>query len=184
MGYQRLSRGNVMAGTFIGQVAAASIQSSEILAGEVLSSHLESLVINSATLITSGVVTNAKRTKTCAVITPVAAVGVLPATNGTYHITCAGATNVVVTAASTATLDTPTAGDWYNFYVDIAANSSVSTVEVKSISATFDGTNDVMVFSGPSTKGATSYYASIQAVSGTRWLVLNESTGVTLAATT
>ena len=155
-------------------ILAGEIESTLIAAGEILTTHITAAEIESTL-----------RSKAVTVIAPVAAVGTLPAKKGSYHITCAGATNIVVVGATTAVLETPVAGDWYDFAVDIAANSSVRKVMVTTAGeATFDGTNDVMVFAGASTKGITRYSASIQAISAARWIVTAFSTGVTLAATT
>ncbi len=175
-------------------ILAGEIESSLIAPDEILTTHIKAGEIETTlikpgeiltTLITAGEIESTLRRKAVTAVGLVGPVGTLPVKQGTYHITCAGTTNVVVVGASTAVLETPVAGDWYDFAVDIAANSSVRKVMVTTAGeATFDGTNDVLVFSGGSTKGITRYSASIQALSAARWIVTAFSTGVTLAATT
>lgn len=153
-----------------------------VLTAGVASAQLDSLVINSATLLGAGVVTDAKRTKSVTTLTPTGSAVTAPTTSGAFYITCAGATNIVVTGAG---IDKPTAGDWLDMYGEISANSSVSSIEFKSTQAKWNAAAlEVLKMSGGTTKGATEYHFQARALSTTRWVLVNTSTGLTYAATT
>jgi len=184
MGINQITRGQARAGVLIGAVRAA--------AGSIDSTELAGEVINSATLIDAGVVlssilgagavTDGKRTKSVTAIAVAAAVGTAPSTSGAFLVTTAGATNVVVVGAA---FDAPVAGDWFDIYGEIAAASSVISIEFKSTACKWNAAGDeVLKMSGPSTKGATEYHFQARALSSVRWVLINQSTGITSGATT
>jgi len=166
-----------------GEIRRANIGVGEILtthitAGEIESTLLGSLAVGT-TNIAAGAMTSPKlsmswstlsnTTKSVTAIT-------LPAANGGYVITEVGASlGTVIT--STAALDAPTAGDHYSFLYDVAA--STAPLHFKSATATFNAAGNKVI--GLQAAGQ---YFSIEALSTTRWIVTDKSTGLVFAATT
>ncbi len=106
-----------------------------------------------------------------------AGAGTLPAASGGYLITNPGTTKGLVFTSSGTGFSVPTAGDWYKFSIDVTPGTT-RVVNLKSTSATFDGTNKVVVFN------AADQFLILEAQSATRWVIASAHASVTFAATT
>ena len=75
-------------------------------------------------------------------------------------------------------LDEPTAGDHYHFVVDVTPSATVE-IDIKSAVSTFNSTGAKVVRF--TTAGQ---YVKIEALSTVRWIVVDQSTGITFRLTT
>ena len=139
-------------------------------------------IANAAVTVTqlgAGAVTGTKRLMTWSTLgntTASTTTATLSTVVGGYLLTNTGTSKGVVITGTK--LSIPVAGDHYRFVVD-ATPGTTRQIEIKSTSANFNAASNKVI--GLSEVGQ---HVQIEALSATRWIVTEFSTGVTFAATT
>ncbi len=168
----RVTKGQMLAGKIIGDIAAS--------AGSIGTTELATNAVTTVK-ITAKAVTNAKRSYGWGAITNTTAsvtVATLPVANGGYLLTNVGSSKGVVVTSTGTKLSIPTAGDFYHFVVN-ATPGATRQIDIKSTAATFNAAGNKVI--GLGDVGNT---CRIEALSSVRWVVTENSSGVTFAATT